>query len=295
MIEPTSRNLDVSRQGVRHTSRIATIVLTLLSVMLPGISQAAEDSSLKIINWNVLYGFNHHQSIEEASEWLNTQHPDVIAFQELNGISEARLGEQAGLWDHFHAVTHKEDGFPVGLTSNEPIDVIAREFKAYHHGFLHCKSHGIHFFVVHFWPGKFEDVNEILYRATQLVDQKERVIILGDFNGCSRKDEAFLTANATKRNPDYTFVDLVEAKGFVDLVHKHDPMAKISCPSPITIPEWSKDWEELQLKRYRIDFIFSDPLLAKYSTSGTILLAKQIETISDHYPVVVELSGWIEP
>ncbi len=48
--------------------------------------------SLKIINWNVLYGFNHHKSTEEAGRWINTQEPEVIAFQELNGISEERLG-----------------------------------------------------------------------------------------------------------------------------------------------------------------------------------------------------------
>jgi endonuclease/exonuclease/phosphatase family metal-dependent hydrolase len=46
--------------------------------------------------------------------------------------------------------------------------------------------------------------------------------------------------------------------------------------------------EELKLKRYRIDFVFADQVLARDSRSGTISLAKEIDAISDHYPVIVE-------
>ncbi len=253
------------------------------------VTGAAKGETLKIINWNVLYGFNHHKSIDEASQWLDGQRPGVVALQELNGISEQRLREYAKHWGHSHAVTHKESGFPVGLTSKAPIEVVERQFEGFHHGFLHCKTYGIHFFVVHFWPGKSNEVDEILNRVAPLLERQEKVILLGDFNGCSRKDEAFLIASATRRERDYTFVDQVEAQGFVDLVHKHDPSAKISCPSPITIPRWSKDMEELKQKRYRIDFVFADRLLAEDSRSGTISLAREIDTISDHYPVIVEL------
>lgn len=245
--------------------------------------------SVKILNWNVLYGFNHQKSIDAGCQWLNEQKPNIVAFQELNGISEVGLGEYAKRWGHPHAVTHKKGGFPVGLTSDKPIKVIERTFEGFHHGFLHCQTYGIHFFVVHFWPGKFEEVDRILNRIAPLIERKEKVVILGDFNGCSRKDEAFLISHAKLRKRDYTFVDKVEANGFIDIVHKHDPSAKISCPTPITIPRWSKDLEELKGKQYRIDFVFADQTLAQDSLSGTISLAKELDTISDHYPVIVEL------
>ena len=265
---------------------VSTVIFTcIINVCFVG---SATGDALRIINWNVLYGFNHHKSIEEARHWVHAQQPDIIAFQELNGISEKRFGEHAKTWGHAYAVTHKERGFPVGLSSNEPVEVIERTFKGYHHGFLHCKTYGIHFFVVHFWPGKYDEADKILNRAARLLETGEKVVILGDFNGCSRRDEAFLVANAKLRERDYTFVDKVEAKGFVDIVHKHDPKAKISCPSSITIPRWSKNMDELNLKRYRIDFVFADNVLAKDSLSGTISLAKEIEGISDHYPVIVE-------
>jgi exodeoxyribonuclease III len=271
----------------RPTIKLMSIFIFVCMVSVC-VTDAAENETLKIVNWNVLYGFNHHKAIDEACRWINAQNPNIIAFQELNGISEKSLGEYAKKWGHSFAVTHKEDGFPVGLTSKKPIEVIERKTKGYHHGFLHCKTYGIHFFVVHFWPGKSNEVDEILDRIAPLLEQKEKVIILGDFNGCSRKDEAFLIASAKLRKRDYTFVDKVEARGFVDIVHKHDPDATISCPSPITIPKWSKDVEELKFKQYRIDFVFADSVFAKDSRSGTISLAKEIDVISDHYPGIVE-------
>ena len=44
------------------------------------------------------------------------------------------------------------------------------------------------------------------------------------------------------------------------------------------------------MKQYRIDFIFTDSSLAENSISGRICLDKEIDTISDHYPVIVELN-----
>ena len=256
---------------------------------LLGYSAVAEKiETLKIVNWNVLYGFNHKKSIKQGAKWIKKQAADVVALQELNGHTQAELEEVAAEWGHDHAAILKKGGFPVGLTSSQPIEVIDLRVKGFHHGYLHCKTHGIHFFVVHFWPGKYWEADWILDKAAPLVERDEKVIILGDFNGNSRKDEDFLITNATLRKRDYTIVDKVEVKGFVDIVHKHDPKAKISQPSSITIPRWTKDLEELKLKRYRIDFVFADRTFAKTSHSGTISLAKEIETISDHYPVIVE-------
>ena len=266
----------------------------VIATSLLGCSAFAEvTETFKIVNWNVLYGFNHKKSVKQGANWIKKQAADVVALQELNGHNQLGFKEVAAEWGHDHAAILKKGGFPVGLTSNQPIKVIERRVKDFHHGYLHCKTHGIHFFVVHFWPGKYWEADWILDKTAPLMERGEKVIILGDFNGNSRKDEDFLIANATLRKRDYTFVDKVEAKGFVDIVHKHDPEAKISQPSSITIPRWTKDLKELKLKRYRIDFVFADKSFAEQSHSGTISLAREIETISDHYPVIVEFIGAI--
>ena len=268
----------------------------VIATSLLGCSAFAEvTETFKIVNWNVLYGFNHKKSVKQGANWIKKQAADVVALQELNGHNQVGFKELASEWGHDHAAILKKGGFPVGLTSNQPIEVIERRVKDFHHGYLHCKTHGIHFFVVHFWPGKYWEADWILDKTAPLIERGEKVVILGDFNGNSRKDEDFLIANATLRKRDYTFVDKVEAKGFVDIVHKHDPEAKISQPSSITIPRWTKDLKELKLKRYRIDFVFADKSFAEQSHSGTISLAREIETISDHYPVIVEFNGALSP
>ena len=278
----------------RNNTELIVVAYVFIAASLLGCSTFAEKTeTLKIVNWNVLYGFNHKKSIKQGANWIKKQAADVVALQELNGHSQVGFKEVASEWGHDHAAILKKGGFPVGLTSSQAIEVIERRVKGLHHGYLHCKTHGIHFFVVHFWPGKYREVDWILNKAAQLIEGGEKVIILGDFNGNSRKDEEFLIANATLRKRDFTFVDKVEAKGFVDIVHKHDPKAKISQPSTITIPRWTKDMEELKLKRYRIDFVFANRTFAEQSHTGTISLAKEIETISDHYPVIVEFIGEI--
>jgi exodeoxyribonuclease-3 len=276
----------------RNNKELIVVAYMFIAASLLGCSAFAEKTgTLKIVNWNVLYGFNHKKSIKQGANWIKKQEADVVALQELNGHSQVGFKEVASEWGHDHAAILKKGGFPVGLTSSQAIEVIERRVKGLHHGYLHCKTHGIHFFVVHFWPGKYREVDWILDKAAPLIEGGEKVIILGDFNGNSRKDEEFLIANATLRKRDFTFVDKVEAKGFVDIVHKHDPKAKISQPSTITIPRWTKDMEELKLKRYRIDFVFANRIFAEQSYSGTISLEKEIETISDHYPVIVEFIG----
>lgn len=257
----------------------------LISGVLFLLATGAQAETLKVMNWNVLYGFNHQQSIDEGAEWLKSQDPDVVALQELNGISEERLGELSKQWGHAYAVTHKSGGFPVGLTSNQPIQVLEREVEGFHHGYLHARTAEIHFFVVHFWPGKYHEADHIIQKALKEISKGNRVIILGDFNGCSRRDEAFLKVNATLREHDYTFTDKLEKSGWVDIVAELDPDAKISCPSPITIPRWTKDLEELRKKQYRIDFIFTDKQLTSKAISAGILTLPVIDTLSDHYPV----------
>lgn len=259
--------------------------------MFPMPLNASTKRELKVLNWNVLYGFNHHRSIKEAGEWINKQAPNVLGLQELNGISEEKLSEYAKTWGHNHTVLLKRNGFPVGLTSKKPITVIKRQVKGFHHGYLHCKTYNIHFFIVHFWPGKSHELKKILKEIEPLLKLKANVIIMGDFNTCSRKDEAFLIKNATKRKFEYDFVDMAEAKGFVDLGYKHAPNSKVTCPTAITIPRWTKTLSELKQKEYRIDFIFACKTLAKYSTKAAVYYNNQVGKLSDHYPLSATFGG----
>lgn len=276
---------------------IALVAVTLSSCSLDQDLEIQEQAQqpvgaavkkLKILNWNVLYGFNHGKSVEPGSAWIGEQAPDVLALQELNGNTPDSLAEKATAWGHQYSAIHKEKGFPVGLTSNAPIEVIERVVEGFHHGYLHCKTHDIHFFVVHFWPKKDHEAAAIIEKIKQLLEANKNVVVLGDFNTHSEIDAEFL-AKSAKVEPLYDVVNSFESIGFVDLVYKHDSQANYSFPSPITIPKWSSSIEELKSKRQRIDFIFASKSLASHSTAGKILISEELDSVSDHYPVLVEL------
>lgn len=240
--------------------------------------------SLKVINWNVLYSFNHGKATQQGINWIKNQKPDILAFQELNGNTAQSLQNKARQWNHNHSVILKEYGFPVGLTSNKPIDVIEKQVKGFHHGYLHCKTHGINFFVVHFWPSKPQEADHILKKIKPLLDSGEKVIVLGDFNNRSRKDIHF---DEKAKQADATRItDKFETAGFIDTTHKHDKNATYSFGSPVLIPKWAKTMDDVIAKHQRIDFIFADEQLSDLSLSGTIMHSDELDMISDHYPVV---------
>lgn len=243
---------------------------------------------LRILNWNVLYAFNHGRSVDQGVGWIANSSPDVVALQELNGLTEVSLKTLASRWGHDHAVILKEKGFPVGLTSRQPIKVIERQVEGFHHGYLHARTCDIDFFVVHFWPGKDHEARAVIDKIRPLLENNRQVVLLGDFNNHSRRDQAFLESRGAV-TPRYEVVDLFESIGLVDLVHAHQPEQKYSCPSPITIPRWSADLEEVASKRQRIDFVFADSEFAQMVHQAEIRISQPLAKISDHYPVVVEI------
>lgn len=259
----------------------------------PAPAQGAPASSspaarLKVVSWNVLYGFNRSRSTEAAAQWLQEEAPDVVALQELNGVTEEGLQKIARGFGHAHAVIQKEQGFAMGLTSNAPIEVLERRVEGFHHGYLHCKTHGVHFFVVHFWPGKEHEVEVVLAKARTLTDAFAHVVLLGDFNAHSARDAGHIEGKGFE--PRFNVLKTIEAAGFVDVVHRFAPHAAYSFPSPITIPEWSKDLDELVLKRQRIDFILPSAFLAAGARAASIEHSDVLDGISDHYPVIAEFA-----
>ena len=68
----------------------------VIAASLLGCSAFAEETeTLKIVNWNVLYGFNHKKSVKQGANWIKKQAADVVALQELNGHNHA--GPSAGV------------------------------------------------------------------------------------------------------------------------------------------------------------------------------------------------------
>ncbi len=76
------------------------------------------------------------------------------------------------------------------------------------------------------------------------------------------------------------------ALGLVDLVHAKQPAEELQRGTFATrfLPKYRSDAQRKN-KTWRIDFILADPKLAKRCTSARIPRDKEVDLISDHYPV----------
>ena len=103
---------------------------------------ATVERPLKVLCYNVYNGFRGGRSLTAGVKWINSLRPDIVGLQELVGWNEERLRKTALRWDHRYAVTLKDGGYNIGLTSRQPIEVIERRTRGFHHGYLHCRTRG---------------------------------------------------------------------------------------------------------------------------------------------------------
>ena len=270
---------------------------SLMLVAFVFLSQACQGpptETIEIINWNTYHFFDHRAELEEATTWIVEEGPDLVALQEVLHCDEPGLAEIALAWGHEHAVMHKEQGYPVALTSTAPIEVLERRVKGFHHGFLHARTHGIDVFVVHFWPSKPTEAVIIAEMAEAVVKAGRPVLVLGDFNGKIRCDEPYLLEHGFGEEKDgevvfdYRITDAFLDLGFVELVSEYSPDDLYTFGSPALIPRWAETMSEVEARRRRIDFVFASPDLAKGCRSA------RVDVDDTRVDVPAELSGIYE-
>jgi endonuclease/exonuclease/phosphatase family metal-dependent hydrolase len=276
---------------------------------------SAHATPLRLITYNVLYGFNHGKAREIGPKWLAAQKPDIVALQELNGFTQTTLEQTARQWNHDHAVILKEKGFPVGLTANSEINIMEKRLDGMWHGYLHCQVKEIHLFVVHLSPSqhafRMHEAKLISAKIKPLLAAGEPVIVLGDFNCNSPLDQRWLSSRPADREPSdpeaakrraanadphaavmAQFLEL----GLVDLVHAKQPATELERGTFATrlLPNYRTN-EQREDKTWRIDFILASPGLANHCTSARIPREKETDLISDHYPVEAVIGDLNEP
>lgn len=285
--------------------------MRIVLLLLVGHGVAAQEDrpsrSTKVVTWNVLRGFLDRTQVEPAQRWLQREAPDVVALQEVNGFTAARLQEVSRAWGHEHAVMAKEQGYPVALTSRTPIEVVERRLKGMHHGYLHARTAGLDVLVVHLHPGDWRfrrrEVAVLAPLVAKLVEQGRDLVVLGDFNAHHPLDCAHLDGQAPliarraegknligARTFDYGVLARFEAAGVTDAAYRMlgEPAAAMGT-FPTRLLAHAKTEEAQRGFLERIDFVLLAPRLLARARAAELPRGGALEQVSDHYPVVVTL------
>lgn len=268
---------------------------------------------LRVMTYNIWVGFNNKQNLTDTAKWISEQNVDVLALQELRGISLEKLKSAAKTWGHpYAAIYNRKGGYPQGLTSKTPIENVVQfepDDPRNLRGTLHAQTSGIHFFVVHFDPHNYLkrqiEADTVASRVRPLINADETVIVLGDFNAHAPADlnqllkqapllEKWKRKETEKRGfrifeesgiPDTSVLANLLGTGLTD--HAEMPMGTF--PTRILAP--SEPLPVHAQKLERIDFILSH--LGEPWTAAAINFPRDsiLDTLSDHYPVIMELHG----
>ncbi|MCF0051704.1 endonuclease/exonuclease/phosphatase family protein [Dyadobacter sp. LJ53] len=268
-----------------------------------------------MISYNILDGFNGGKDTirqKKTASWINSQHANVVALQELVGYTDKRLQSEALQWDHNYSVLLKETGYSVGLTSDKPIKVISRNTNGFWHGMLHCQIGNVNFFVVHFSPDDYKirgsEADSIVHLVKQSLVGKQECIVLGDFNAHSPFDgdidathplllKSYINSDEKSQKYkhldhnhwDYSVVSKFLGIQMTDVCQRFVSADKrYSYPTPILIPRYRKSMEHVVQTQERLDYIFVTPGLSQKCIDASIHNEVETSNLSDHYPLVAD-------
>ncbi len=273
------------------------------------VAKNTSSQSFRVITYNTFYVFDHQKQIEQGKLWVRSMVPDVVALQELTNIQPEKLSELSSAWGHEHSCLLKASGFSVGITSRRPLEVVTKRIEDMHHGYLHVRIDGIHYFVVHLSPFKFkkrrQETEVLLSEILPLINDGSKVIVLGDFNAFTSEDRALLVKdesltvklqeqdkihehvqNLDQGNPDYSVIGKFLSSGLVDSARLQVPFTK---EKRLTLPTGIWGDKKTSVKSgQRVDFILVTPNLSQQILDTMIPTEGAVNQISDHYPVVTD-------
>ncbi len=264
-------------------------------LLLLSLAAGAEELT-KIISYNTLLTFNRAQRVEEAASYLRDQKADIILFQEISRQNSDSFARLARLWGHSHAVVAKPwDDYSIALTSKEPFEMVEVRLDGMHHGYVLVKIRGVYYMSLHFssftYARVIQESEIIVKRVKPLLASGARVVLAGDCNNPSPYDAAQVNSDAGmlewRRFRERPEVETLR-NGFFDfqaIQNLFDAGLEDVCFF------WMKRNHYDPQLRLRVDLALlprnlEDKVVAAYID---VSRRKYLETISDHYPLVLVL------
>jgi len=295
--------------------RIYSLIVCFVMITSLGIAQKTE--SFKVMTYNIWNGFEWGKEAERKESllnWVKEQNCDVIALQELCGYNHKKLKKDAKYWGHDYSVILKTDGYPVGLTSKHPIEIVERIISGMGHGALHCKTNGIDFMVVHLHPGSIkrrrEETHILFNKLKVIMVENPSCVVLGDYNAHSPFDADLydddgvllyryregnkgkgLDGNIANNTFDYAVISSFLSLKLEDVVQKYTQGLSQRGSFPTRVFESDDEKatpQQSTAKMERIDYILVSSELAKKCINAQVYNGKPTWFLSDHYPVIAE-------
>ena len=284
--------------------------LMLLLCCVYGVVTFAQNKtqpSFKIISYNIWNGLSEGPNCHSKFiNWVKQQNPDVMALEELVGIDAKKLADLAREYGHPYSAIVKEEGYPVGITSRKPIEVVNKFVKGYWHGMMHVRTYGLNLIVTHLSPFEWSFRLKEAKMITNYIEANhlENYMVMGDLNAYSPHDADILESHTTlkknmlnwdKANPkygnmrgerfDYSVLSEFFSIGLIDAIQMYVPAEKrMSYPAAfLNKLKWGDP--SLKMRGERLDFILVSDQLVPYCENAFVHNGPENEGISDHYPV----------
>lgn len=265
--------------------------------------------TVRIISYNIFNGFNWGKDTDRQTrfvQWIQKQDPEILALQELCGFSQESLSALAQQWGHPYAAIVQADGYPVGITSKKPIQVVCKIQENCGHGLLHIKTYGYDILVTHLNPSstdtrRMEAATIVRYIKEHALD---KCLLMGDMNAHSPYDADYMETHATdlllkyggnaSRNLlngafDYSVISTFLSAPLVDVCRSFtESHERMTFPTSILMTV-SQHYQMHKKVGERLDYIFATPSVFKDVVDAFIYNGTENDYLSDHYPVAVDL------
>lgn len=280
----------------------------LLMIGSSGMS-AQRRQPIKIISYNIWNGFEG-DSLRRTYfvEWTKNQSADLVILTELVSFKEKDLVTLGKVCGYPHTALLKEEGYPVGVLSRQPVKTISKQVDGFWHGMMHVQTQGIDVIATHLSPFEW---SYRLDEATKIVDyiHKQNLkdyLVAGDLNAHSPLDaDEIMTHDSLLVNmqrwdaSQKKYRNLRNGRFDFSVIAKflsvgmEDALGRLIRPAEkrMTYPaaflyNWKIDDKRLPLRRERLDYILLSPSLMERCIRADVY---PVEGVSDHYPVSVWL------
>jgi len=279
------------------------IFILILSVALGNFNHtvyAQTNEPLKIMNYNVLVGFNGSNMYRDKyRNWITERLPDVITYQEMSKFTEESFAAFAKSYGHaYTAFFDTGSCCPLAISSKYPVSKIQKLKLEMNHGIIVAEIQGYTLVVLHLdpksWEQRLVEIDKILKIIKPLSTKK--LLMMGDFNSFSPVDAGIYNAqqarldraikgkskNINNGDFDYSVIQQVIEAGYIDTWWEKHQTFSHTCPTKLHSTSGDSD-------KLRIDYIWTSPDLKSKIKNCEIIYDSTTHMLSDHYPVLLTL------